>query len=263
MAGAHRSRPHHGRGRVDRLGVGDSEGVDVQATSVTDDVASFRSALSKLRTYDFVDPDRVFIFGHSLGTTIVPVVAKDQKLAGVISFASVYRPWPETILESMQQRWKLELLPEDQIKKRTDSVKAFLDQFVTKKQPLDSVLEGNAEYREIFGEGALDRGFIGMPAKYAQDLATLPSASAWGAVNAPVLAIWGEADYIAARGDGEKLAETVNKAHAGKGCFLKLPEVDHMMSKAADQEESFLAGQGTFNPKFIEAVLKWMTDKGC
>jgi len=245
--------------RVDRPGVGDSEGTDLMSSTVASDTAAFRAALAKLRSYDFVNPDKVFLLGHSMGTAIVPIVAKDQKLAGIITYAASFRPWPESMVETMQRRWRFELIPEDQMKTKVAALQQFLDEFIAKKQPPEEILSSKPELREALGEGIVERGFVfNMPVQYGRELAAVPSANAWGAVNVPVLVLWGEADFIAGRSDSEKLAEAVNKARPGKATFTPLPEVDHSLAKAADQEESFLAGQGTFNPKFTETIIKWM-----
>lgn len=248
--------------RVDRLGVGDSEGSDLQKTTVASDVASFRAALAKLRSYDFVDANKVFIFSHGLGSTLAPVVAKDQAIAGIVSFGGVYRPFKEAVTDSMKRRWKLELLPDDQMKARTEAMNTFLDEFITKKQSLNDATAKIPDFEKTLGQGIAGRGFVfDMPAGYVQELGAFPYGAAWSAVSCPVLAVWGEADFMTDKGDSEKIAEVVNKKTPGKATFLALAEVDHMMSKAADAEESFLAGQGTFSPKLLEAISKWMAER--
>jgi hypothetical protein len=247
--------------RVERLGVGDSEGLDFQTTTPTMDIATFRAALAKLRSYDFVDGDKIFMFGHSMGAMVLPVAAKDQKLAGIMTFGAAYRPWPDSAVEAMQRRWKLELLPADQFQSRTDALKGFLDQFVSKKKSVEDILAQSPDLPEKIGQGIVSRGSVfGMPPKYATELLEKPTVAAWDALNVPVLVLWGEADFVSDKIDSEKLAQAINRGKPGKATFMPLPEVDHLLCKAADQEESFLSGQGTFHPKVMETILKWMSE---
>ncbi|MEK6675250.1 MAG: alpha/beta fold hydrolase [Planctomycetota bacterium] len=248
--------------RVERPGVGDSEGVDLQATTVAADVASFRAALAKLRSYDFVDENKVYVFSHSLGAALAPMVAADQKIAGIVTFAGFYRPWPAGLVDSMQRQWKLELVPDDERKTKETALKGFLDQYLTKKEKPSDILAKTPDLAQMLGRGVIDRDFVvGMPAKYGQELAEFNGPTAWSSVRVPVLAIWGESDYIADKSDSQQIVDSVNKSQPGKGKFISMPETDHMMGKAVDQEESYLSGQGLMDPKFVETITKWMSEQ--
>src|SRR4030095_8807243 len=48
--------------RVDRPGIGDSEGGPFADVDFETDLDAFRRALSSVRAYSFVDPDDVFVF---------------------------------------------------------------------------------------------------------------------------------------------------------------------------------------------------------
>ena len=88
--------------------------------------------------------------------------------------------------------------------------------------------------------------------------------AAWARVGTPVLAMWGEADYVASRADSELIAALVNKKAPGKAKFMALPEIDHTYAKSEDQEESFLSGQGgggNFNPVIMETLIGWMREQ--
>jgi hypothetical protein len=66
---------------------------------VTDD-AILAAAL--LRAHDRIDPKRVFILGHSLGGTLAPrIAAEDRSLAGLIIMAGATRPLMEVAREQL------------------------------------------------------------------------------------------------------------------------------------------------------------------
>lgn len=249
--------------RAERLGVGDSEGSDVNENTIDTDVTSFRAALTRISKLDFVDPNKVFVFGHSSGAAIAPMVAKDLPIKGVATFAAFARPWNEHSTEGSLRQWKLELKKEDEIKDLAAKEKLFNDECYGKKKSPKDILAAHPELKDYMGEFIQDDTFIfGIHYKFMQELASLDVASAWSKVKTPVMAVWGEADFGASKADSELIASIVNKNAAGKGKFLALPKTDHGFSLSEDQEESFLAGWGggTFNPAIVDALTKWFKE---
>ena len=55
--------------RVDRSGTGDSQGVACDRLDHDTEIAHYRAALDQLARHPWVDPDRLVIFGSSLGAT--------------------------------------------------------------------------------------------------------------------------------------------------------------------------------------------------
>jgi alpha-beta hydrolase superfamily lysophospholipase len=69
--------------RVEKLGVGDSEGPPCPDNEFASDLAGARAGLELLRAMDFVDGERLAMFGHSVGGMIAPLLAAERKVAGV------------------------------------------------------------------------------------------------------------------------------------------------------------------------------------
>ena len=66
---------------------------------VTDDALA---AAALLRATEGIDPDRVFVLGHSLGGMLIPRIGmSDRKIAGFIVMAGTARPLEDVILEQM------------------------------------------------------------------------------------------------------------------------------------------------------------------
>lgn len=90
--------------RYDKRGVGRSEG-DLSKASFTDLVEDARAALAFLRARPEVDPQRIFVLGHSEGGNIAPLLAaEDPELAGMILIATNAHPLDWII------RWQVETL---------------------------------------------------------------------------------------------------------------------------------------------------------
>ncbi len=249
--------------RVERPGVGDSEGLDVQTVRVKQDVAVFKDAVAKLKSLPFVDGGNVFLLNHSGGTVLAPQIAQGESLKGVITYAAFSRPIVDDSVEANVRRWKLELLTEEEIKSKSEQLTRFYKACYIDKQAPKDVLVKCPELKELVepmlqGESVVD----GIHCEYWQELAALNPVDGWSKVDAPVLALWGEADFIAAKANSELIVSTVNRAHPNHAELVVIPETDHMYNKAEDQEESFLAGgRGTYNPAVIDAAAKWMKTK--
>lgn len=247
--------------RADRLGTGDSDGLSVRDTTVKMDIATFRGALAMLRTYEFVDPSKIFILAFSSGGAIAPIVARTHGVEGVITFGTMARPWIAQAVEMMRRRWTFELLPEDEIAANAGALRHFLRQCFVKRESLSEVFAENPDLADFVRKSNVvsdDMDVFGMSLSFGRQLMDLRIENEWAKVDAPVLAIWGQSDYIASRKDSELVVAAVNRAHAGSGTFVALPGTCHFCCEAEDQEESFLAGMGDFNPALVKTVADWI-----
>jgi len=249
--------------RVERLGMGDSDGVDIQETTVDQDIASFKSALAKLKTYDFVDPANVFVFSHSMGGIIAPAVAQGGGIKGIITYGTFARSWNDDAVERAQRIAKFNLQPEAETKATVEKLKTFLTECYDQKKSPHDILTAHPDLKDFLATFVRDEKLVdGVNYKYMQQLVSLKPVEMWSKVDVPVLAIWGEADFIASRADSELVASTVNGSHPGKATFMALSKADHMCSKAEDQEESFLSGApGPFNAAVVENIAKWIKER--
>lgn len=250
--------------RVERPGVGDSEGLDVQTVRLKQDVAVFKDALKKLKGLPFVDAANVFLLSHSGGTILAPSVAQGETLKGVLTYAAFSRPIVEDSVEASVRRWKLELLTEDEIKAKSEQLTRFYKACYVEKQAPKDVLTKYPELKELV-DPMLQGGDVivdGIHYQYWQELAAQNPVDAWSKVDAPLLVLWGDADFISAKANSELIVSTVNKAHPNRAELAVVPGADHMYNKVEDAEESFLAGgRGSYNPAVIEAATKWMKAK--
>lgn len=249
--------------RVERPGVGDSEGLDVQTVRMKQDIAVFKGALKKLKNLPYVDPGKVFVFSHSGGTILAPSIAEGESLRGIITYAAFSRPLVEDTLDANVRRWKLELLTEEEIKAKSEQLTRFYKGCYVEKQAPKDVLAKYPELKELVdpmlqGDAIVD----GIHYQYWQELAASKPLEAWSKVDAPLLALWGDADFVACKENSELIVSTVNRAHPNRAELMVVSGADHMYNKVEDAEESFLAGgRGTYNPEVLEAGIKWMKAK--
>ncbi len=245
--------------RVERLSVGDSEGSDLADYTIEGDAASFRSAIAKLKSFEFVDGEKIFLLTHGPGAALAPLVARGSPIRGIVTYAAVVRPVVEVIPEMLQRRWKIDLVPDAEVQSDMEKVKKFIDLCLIKgKKPAD-IFSEYPDFKPILEKLDSDDTFVfGMHYKQAQQLAGLNSLPQWAEVKTPVLAVWGKSDFVADKKDSEMIVAAVKK----NATFLEMAEIDHMFGKAADQEESALAGVGTYHQGFTDVLKKWLGEQG-
>jgi len=80
--------------RVDKSGVGDSEGPACDSIGFQEELAGYRAALNAMRSDPSVDPQQVYLLGISLGGVFAPLLAQDTKVAGIVVWGTPGGPTP-------------------------------------------------------------------------------------------------------------------------------------------------------------------------
>src|SRR5260370_41315296 len=96
--------------RMDKQGVGDSEGVCAE-TDFESELAGYRAAFRALKNYDFIDTKRIYILGISNGGGFAPIVpeseAEQAQGRGYIPVGGWVKTWVEHMLEIERRRFAL------------------------------------------------------------------------------------------------------------------------------------------------------------
>jgi pimeloyl-ACP methyl ester carboxylesterase len=93
--------------RVDKPGQGDSEGGPTRDIDFETELDGYRQALRALRASEAVDPESIFIFGHSMGGVMAPLLAADIPARGIAAFGTVVKTWHEYTLENARRQMAL------------------------------------------------------------------------------------------------------------------------------------------------------------
>jgi dienelactone hydrolase len=80
--------------RVDKSGVGDSQGAPCDSIGYKEELAGYQAALSALRSHASVNPDRIYLLGISLGGVFAPILAEETKVAGISVYGTSSGPPP-------------------------------------------------------------------------------------------------------------------------------------------------------------------------
>jgi len=247
--------------RVDKPGCGDSEGGPLQDVDFDTQLDGFRQALHALKADPEVDPDRVLIFGHSMGGVWGPLLAEEVPVRGIAVYGTFARTWLEYMLENNRRQSELGGVPPATV----DSALGYdadatywLDraglaprEAIEKEPALRTWVDSSLTRETYYG---------GLHYRFVRQLAAKNLGAAWTAFPGYALALWGRSDFISGEADHQLVARIVNRAHPGHGEFRALDGIDHGFYRAADQKESFAKwGQpgSEFNPEIVAALREW------
>ena len=81
--------------RVDKSGLGDSEGPPCATIGYREELDGYRAALQALRAHPAVDRNRIFLVGISLGGVFAPILANETPVAGISAWGTIaFAPGP-------------------------------------------------------------------------------------------------------------------------------------------------------------------------
>ncbi len=246
--------------RVDRPGVGDSQGVAPEDAPISSDVATIAAAVAALADYEFVDPKRVFVFAHGLAGTVLPLAMKDAPVAGVIVYGTLARPPAEALPELYARYAELDAASDEDVQRTRKDARAFFAALCEQcKSPVE-VFKSEPALRETIGPSVRDDTYLlERHYRFVQELSAAPISESWRSVRVPVLAMWGECDFQAGRADHEQIVEWVNASHPGRAKLAVIEGADHLFQSAEDAEESYLSGfTGQYNDAVFAAVCDWL-----
>jgi len=233
--------------RMDKPGVGESEG-DCSKADFQSEIEGWKAAFDSIARYDFIDPDRVFIFGLSNGGGFSPLVARNHPVRGYISASSWGRTWYEHMLELERLRLTRAGKSPSEVNSSMKAFTDFYNLYLTKGMTPGQVLAQHPEWRGLWYDSA--DGQYGRPAAFYQQLQALNLGELWQSVDPPVLVIRGTADTIMSHADSEAIAEIVNQAHPGHARYLEVEGMTHGFTV-----------QGNFYSPLVPTVLDWMAEQ--
>jgi len=243
--------------RVEKSGMGDSGGISCREVDFNTETKGFRKGLEQLKNYDFVDKNNVFIFGHSMGGVMAPVIAKEIPVKGVIVFGTVAKIWTEYETENTRRQEEL-VKNRDfvEIEKFLREKEQFLCHFYLGKHSPEEIMEKYPNLGKFFEDKT---HLYGRHYKFFHQLYDLNLSEEWKNTDSNVLAIWGEADFVSSRGDHELIANIVNSYHPGKGTYLQMKNIDHAFHQVSSMEKSFnQTYEKDFNNEIINEIYNWI-----
>ena len=244
--------------RLEKSGVGDSQGPPCHDVDFNDESASYAVALDALRRNQHVDPAHIYLLGHSIGTLIAPRLALGQKVAGIIVAEAVGRDWFEYELLNLRRQLELGGDAPETIDAKLQSKEYCMHRLLIARDAESQIEADNPSCK-------LRNGIYPVAAPYMQQVAALNVIEPWTRIDVPVLILYGTSDYVVAPEDHQRIADVVNRLHNGLATVEKVEQMDHNLQVAASPAAFYAANdQGSktrYQTEFSAAVLKWLCSR--
>ena len=249
--------------RIERSGTGDSEGPACSKLDYETEVRHYREAFDQIAAHPWIDPERIVIFGSSLGATSAPLVAQGKNVAGVV----VQGGGAVTYLERMIAFDRLYLERSgkyspaqihEEMTKRIPFHVAYLLGGKTPQQVEEDRPELAGVWNSIRG-GAEAPPHYGRPYTWHQQAARKDFLEAWTEIDAPVLVFHGEYDQFEPEHGHRLIVDTINRLRPGTATFVGLAKADHELRFYATAADAYAYRNGVVNyDAFIEPLTRWL-----
>lgn len=244
--------------RVDKQGLGDSQGPPCAELDFATELAGYVAALEQLRTWPGVDPQRIYVFGHSMGGVMMPYLVEQHPVRGAIVYGTLARTWFEYTIENVRRQMKLNGASDAEISDQIQNELRSNAMILIDKKSMGDVWkrwpEMRAESPMVSETQLASRGM-----SFYHQLQDLNLARAWGNVTTRVLAIYGEYDWVTSYEDHELIAALVNAKTPGNAEALSLPKFDHGLTSHDSLAASLQAmGQGTWDGSLTTTLTNWI-----
>jgi dienelactone hydrolase len=241
--------------RVEKSGVGDSQGPPCHNVDFEAEVRGYAAALAVLQRNPHVDPARIYLLGHSIGTVIAPILATADRVAGVIALEGVGRDWPEYEIRNLRRDLELD-----------DEAPAAVDQALIEKaecmQRLFFEFQGEAQIERAMPVCREHNSIYPTAAAYVQQVAHLNVIAPWPKLGIPVLAIYGTSDFETELADHQRIVDVVNAAHPKSATLEVIPSMSHGLGRAASpkaaENDDVHGSIEPYDTDVSSAIVAWL-----
>jgi pimeloyl-ACP methyl ester carboxylesterase len=247
--------------RVEKPGLGDSEGPDCRQGGLTDELAAYRSALRALRAREDVDTTRLVLLGGSIGGALAPLLAAEDPrgILGVIAVGGFTRTWYEHMLDIERRRLTLGGQSPAAVNVAMRGLARFYTEYLVGRHTPREVIETHPELAPLWSD---DPGHqYGRPAHYYQDVQQLDIEAAWEQVakhGIPSLIVWGEYDWIMGRAEPDRAMAILQASGARDATLAVLPKTDHGLFVYPSAAAAFADSGGRYDGRPGQVVNDWL-----
>lgn len=241
--------------RVEKPGVGDSEGPPCPDNDFSAELAGVRAGLAYLRTVPFVDPDRIAIFGHSVGGMIAPLLAAETPIAGIGTLGTSADRFNDCATASRRRQLMLGNAATGDL-----PAQELLQQLLVRDHlSLAQALELRPGLAPVVPRLLPGGRLFGRTLTYSRELDMAPLADAWRSLDAEVVVFHAEYDYVCLRDEAARIVALVNDHGCGRARLVDLPRTGHLLFTHASLAAAFDEPEvGSTDCGIVEATLEWL-----
>jgi len=239
--------------RVEKPGVGDSNG-HCGCSDFNDDQAAFKAALSSLISKEYVDPQKLIIYGSSMGSALAPTFANQFNAAGVISDGTFVKSWFEHMLEIERRIRKFQGETPQEIMHHinTGYIPLYYGMLIEKKSYAQVIKEQPQLAHYNYHAPA---HMYGRPVEYYHQVQDFNFAQGWQELKAPVRIIRGTNDWIMSDADNDLIIEILENSGHKDHQLYRYPGLDHWNMIHEKAQDSFEGKPGKWEDKISQIII--------
>jgi len=241
--------------RVEKSGEGDSQGPPCTDPEATPDLEAegYLAGLRALKSYDFVDPQKVFVFAHSMGAVVGSLTVAAEPVRGFMAIETVGTSWFEYDLERSRVQHGLRVLP-DEVDRALAEYEICSHRFYIEKQRPEDLAKvpGCENMTEPFGS---------VPYTYMQAVADISLGKQWKQSEFPVLVVYGTASPVTTAHQSRYLVELINRFRPGSATYAEVPGMGHDLARYESQQDYLdrvASAPHPFHTGLMDVILNWM-----
>lgn len=255
--------------RVERPNLGDSVATkECRDIDFKEELEVNTAGYKKLLSYNFIDTENIFFFGHSMAGWTAPYIALEVKQPkGIIVYGVGIISWFEYLIHLNRIQSTFAGATHVAAEQETRMMIPMLYQWLEEGKTAEEMRKNPAL------KPAVDKTFNGeyfqtRSAHFFYTMNKQNLAEAWSKITCKVLAMYAEFDVQALNGrDAEIIAETVNQFHPGNGEYMLLPKTEHVFAKAESynqiikiysQPNFYQFLKDNYNPEVGRVTSEWM-----
>ncbi len=260
--------------RIEKLGMGDSlTNTPCLKTDFALEMEGFEAAYQALIKDRGISPDRIIILGHSMGGIQAPLIAaKGPAPRGVMVYGTALRNWQDYMQELFAMQGFLSAGADPaEAEQAAKAFRPLMQRIFNESVSLKTIANENPNHdamlRSAFDWDGDDL-ILGRNLAYWRGVAAQDTVAAWRDTKAPVLAIYGEADFAAIdERDHKRIVDVVNFYRPGTATYRFLPVTGHGFDIQASRDEVRAANQAgkpvtvaPYNPELTKLMAAWINN---
>jgi hypothetical protein len=246
--------------RVEKPGMGDAEGGPYPETDFFTEGDVYLQALRDIKTKPYANPDRVFLFGHSMGGTFGPWVVSQEPVHGFIPASTLYKTWTEYWLENVRRQNVLSGATPVEVDNFARADALIQSLVLVHNWSPSQVSEKFPDLKPYVNEyfAADESKMMGRTLGFWRQLAQLKLPELWTKVKCKTLILWGQWDYVSTEADHYMIRDQLNAQTPGSAEYVRIDDAFHGFTKATSYEDAMRNPGQPFNNKVIEVMDAWI-----
>ena len=242
--------------RIEKPGVGDSNGPDCSATDLDDDMAAFRAGIRSALADPGADPTRFILFGGSVGAALVPILSQEFHPRGLIATGGFTRTWYEHMLAIERERLTLSGRTPAEVNTAMKSFAELYDLVLQQGLTPGAAITGKPDLARVWYDAPAHQ--YGRPIRYYQQLQALDVEAAWDAVRVPTLVLRGEYDWIMGRDESERSVAILRANDPSLVTYVVRRRMNHHFDVFPDPIAAFNEENGRYDEGAAQAIVDWL-----